>query len=83
MSLSVGRRQREHNAVELLDVVLQRSVVVALAIIGALLATVGSILLRKGSQINPRIGRFVLRLGYAVAWASVAIFIAIGFRGPQ
>lgn len=81
MSLSVGRRQRKQNAVEILDVVLQRSVVVALAITGALLATLGSALLRKGSQINPRIGRFVLRLGYAVAWASVAIFVVMGFRG--
>ena len=68
---------------ELLDAVLQRSVVIALAIIGAVLATLGSVMLRKGSQVNPRIGRFVLRLGYTVAWASVALFIAIGFRGAQ
>ena len=66
---------------ELLDAVLQRSVVIALAIIGAIIATVGSVLLRKGSRINPRTGRFVLRLGYALAWVSVGIFVVMGFRG--
>ncbi len=66
---------------ELLDAVLQRSVVVALAIIGAIMATVGSVLLREGSRINPRTGRFVLRLGYALAWVSISIFVVMGFRG--
>ncbi len=66
---------------ELLDAVLQRSVVIAFAIIGAIIATVGSVLLRERSRFNPRAGRFVLRLGYALAWISIGIFVVIGFRG--
>lgn len=54
---------------------------IALAIGGALIATIGSLMLRKGSRVNPRLARFVLRFGYGLAWASVAIFIAMGFRG--
>lgn len=65
---------------ELLDALLQRSVVVALAVTGAVVATLGAYLLRSGSRINPRNARFVLRLGYAITWVSIAIFIAMGFR---
>lgn len=65
---------------ELLDALLQRRVVIALAIFGAVVATVGGYLLRSGSRANPRLARFVLRTGYAVTWTSVAIFIVIGFR---
>lgn len=65
---------------EQVDAILQRPVVIALAILGAVVATIGGYLLRSGSRTDPRIARFVLRLGYAVTWASVAIFIVIGFR---
>ncbi len=63
-----------------MDAILQRPVMIALAIGGALIATIGSLMLREGSRVNPRLARFVLRLGYGLAWASVAIFVAMGFR---
>ena len=66
---------------DLLEAVLQRSVIITLAIAGAAVAMVGTALLRKGSRVDPRIGRFVLRVGYGMAWVSVGIFITAGFLG--
>lgn len=66
---------------DLLEAVLQRSVIITLAIAGAAVAMVGTALMRKGSRVDPRIGRFVLRTGYAMAWGSVVVFITAGFLG--
>jgi len=66
---------------ELLDVVLQRPVIIALAIVGAAVATVGSVLLRQGSRVDPKIARLVMRIGYGITWLSVGIFIVAGFLG--
>jgi hypothetical protein len=66
---------------ELLDLVLQRPVVIALAIAGAAVATVGSVLLRQGSRVDPKTARLILRVGYGITWISIAIFIAAGFLG--
>ena len=65
---------------ELLDAILQRPVVIALAVVGAVVATLGGYLLRSGSRVNPRLARLTLRTGYAVTWTSIAIFIVMGFR---
>ena len=64
---------------EFLGPVLDRKVVIALAIVGAGIALLGGYLLRKKSNVDPRVARFVLRLGYGISWASVALFIAVGF----
>ncbi|MGI9301210.1 MAG: hypothetical protein ACR2RB_00675 [Gammaproteobacteria bacterium] len=67
---------------DFVDALLQRPVIIALAIAGGGLATVGSVLLRKGGQDLPNnTARFVLRLGYVCAWVSVGLFVAAGFRG--
>jgi hypothetical protein len=66
---------------ELLALLLQRKVIIALALVGAAIAVVGSVLLKKGGAVDPRLARFVLRFGYGVTWASVALFIAAGFFG--
>lgn len=66
---------------ELLDVVLQRPVIIALAIAGAAIATVGSVLLRQGSRVDPKTARLVMRIGYGITWLSVGIFIVAGFLG--
>ncbi|NIQ27648.1 MAG: hypothetical protein GTN79_13875 [Gammaproteobacteria bacterium] len=60
---------------------LSRPVIVTLAVIGAVIATIGSFLLRKGSRVPARTARVVLRVGYGFAWLSVGLFIAAGFRG--
>jgi hypothetical protein len=67
--------------VELLSQLLQRNVIIALAVCGGLIATVGSILLRKKASVDPKTARFVLRSGYGLTWLSVALFIAHGFFG--
>lgn len=66
---------------DLFDFLLQRPVIIALAVGGAIIATVGGVLGRKSAKGDPRIARFVLRFGYAVTWLSVALFIAAGFFG--
>lgn len=66
---------------DFLEALLQRSVIITLAIAGAAVAMTGTALLRKGSRVDPRIARFVLRAGYTMAWGSVGIFITAGFFG--
>lgn len=62
-----------------LDIITDRSVVIGLAIGGAVLATLGSVAGgRKGRYADA--ARAVVRLGYALAWTSVALFIVAGFR---
>ena len=68
---------------ELLSHLLQRNVVIGLAVSGGLLALFGNILLRRKAPVGPRTARFVLRAGYALSWLSVALFIVLGFRGPD
>lgn len=65
---------------ELLDEFLQRSVIISLAVVGAIIATLGSYLMRESSRVNRRFARIIVRTGYAIAWLSVAIFIVAGFR---
>ena len=67
---------------EFLDPLLQRNVIIGLAVSGGLVALLGSFLLRKQASVDPRTARFVLRAGYALTWLSVALFIVRGFRGP-
>jgi len=66
---------------EFMTLLLQRKVIIALAVIGALIATVGSILMRKKTSVNPRVARIVLRTGYTLSWGSVATFIIAGLLG--
>ena len=68
---------------DLLAPLLQRPVIIALAITGGVISVLGSILVRRGSWIGPRAARLVLRTGYAVTWSSVALFIAAGFWGGE
>ncbi len=58
---------------------LQREVIIGLALAGGLISTAGGFLLRKNSSTKPETARFILRTGYAVSWTSVAAFIAVGF----
>jgi len=64
---------------EYLAFLLEREVVITLAIVGAVIATVGSFMVRRTSDIDPKFARTVLRTGYAITWASVGLFIVAGF----
>lgn len=68
---------------DMLDAALQRWVVIAFAILGGAIATLGGLLSRKSSDFDPRWAKMITRFGYAVSWVSVGIFVAIGFRGPS
>ena len=64
---------------ELLALIAARPVVIALAILGAIVATLGSWLVRHPGRLGERGARFVLRLGYGLSGASVALFIVAGY----
>lgn len=66
---------------EFLTPLLQRDVIIGLAIVGAIIATGGGVLLKKPETIDPGLARLILRLGYTVSWGSVALFILAGFAG--
>jgi hypothetical protein len=66
---------------EFLAPFLQRYIIITLALIGAVIATAGSILLKKKSRIKPNIALFIMRSGYAITWSSIALFVAAGFFG--
>jgi hypothetical protein len=57
---------------------MQREVIIALAVGGALLATVGNFLDVKGLLIGHKSAQVIRKSGYAVSWLSVAFFIAVG-----
>ena len=68
----------------LLAQILQHEVIIALAVIGFLAATLGSLLLRKNdgkSRRRSRLGRLILHSGYAFTGCSIVIFIIAGFVG--
>ena len=64
---------------ELLALIAGRPVVIALAILGAIVATLGSWLVRHPGRLGERGARFVLRFGYGLSGASVALFIVAGY----
>ena len=64
---------------EFLAPFLQRNIIIASAVIGAVIATSGSFLLKKESRIEPKMARFIMKSGYAVTLLSIALFIAAGF----
>ena len=64
---------------ELLSHLTSRPVIVMLAVVGAIVATLASWLGSKPSLIAPRNAKALLRAGYAITWASVAAFIVAGF----
>lgn len=63
----------------MLDALLRREVVIALAIAGAVLVMLASALAgRLGAQRSA----WLNRAGYAITTLSMVIFIVVGFRGP-
>ena len=64
---------------EFLALIATRPFVIALAILGAIVATLGGYLVRRPGRLGERGGHFVLRLGYGLSGASVALFIIAGF----
>lgn len=64
---------------ELLGLLSSRPVVIALAVAGALVATIGSWLMRNPGRLGARGARWVMRIGYGITGTSVFLFIVAGF----
>ena len=62
-----------------LEILLNRPVMISCAIAGALIASLGPYILKKSGSHSDQTRVLVVRLGYAVSWTSVALFIAAGF----
>jgi hypothetical protein len=65
-----------------MEALVDRRVVIALAIAGALLSTAASMLRVRGT-LGERGARNLNYAGYAFMLASMALFIAAGIRGPS
>ena len=66
---------------EFLALILQRNVIISLAIIGAVIVTLGNFLVQKKPNTIPRFSKLILKSGYTITWTSIALFIATGFFG--
>lgn len=64
---------------DLLDALTRREVVVGLAVVGAAVATIGSVA-RGRAASPPGWAQAVVYAGYAVTGISVLLFIVAGFR---
>jgi len=62
-----------------IDLLLSRPVIIAMAIAGAAIASVGPGVMKKLHWGGAAAQRWVTRLGYAITWGSVVLFIAAGF----
>ena len=62
-----------------LEILLNRPVMISCAIAGALIASLGPYILKKSGSHSDLIRVLVIRSGYAVSWISVALFITAGF----
>lgn len=74
--------------IDFLILISQRHIVIALAIVGALLVTAGSLMSRPGGKGAPEpdeddpqtvLARSLTTFGYVVTMTSVALFIVAGF----
>jgi hypothetical protein len=61
--------------------ILQRNVIITLAVIGGVVATLGNFLVQKKPNAIPRFSKLILKSGYTITWTSIALFIATGFFG--
>ena len=65
-----------------MDFLIDRTLIIALAIVGACLATAGSVWRSRGRS-TARWGNVMLWAGYLVSFASVILFVAAGFLSDR
>lgn len=61
----------------------QRSVIIALAFLGALLATIASFMPEPPQGPEKAVPRILGRVGYIITGVSIVLFIAAGFLSDQ
>ena len=64
---------------EWLGLLTQRPIIIALAVVGAVLATLGVNSVAYRLRIGPHVARWLLRCGYGAVWTSVILFVVAGF----
>jgi hypothetical protein len=64
---------------EFLNALTDRTVVITLAILGAIIATAGGVLGNKRIGYAAILGRVMMWTGYTISFASVVLFIVAGF----
>ncbi len=64
---------------ELVGALTDRKVIVALAVLGAIMATAGGVLGVRRTSAIARFGRMMMWTGYVISFASVMLFIVAGF----
>jgi hypothetical protein len=64
---------------EVLSFLLEREVIITTAIVGAAITVVGTVMTGRKADFPPRLARGIMRFGYAVTFASIALFIVAGF----
>ncbi|NKC12425.1 MAG: hypothetical protein GKR94_09540 [Gammaproteobacteria bacterium] len=65
---------------EVFEFLLQRQLIIALAIGGALIVLTASYLMKREGRAVRQAAMWVERVGYGLTAASVALFIIAGFR---
>ena len=65
-----------------MDFLIDRTLIIALAIVGAGLATAGSVWRSRGRS-TARWGNVMLWAGYLVSFASVILFVTAGFLSDR
>jgi hypothetical protein len=68
---------------ELLAILTSRQFVIACAILGAAIATLGNVLVGNTFGLSPVRARLIVRLGYGITGLSVACFILAGFLAQE
>ncbi|SVB04206.1 uncharacterized protein METZ01_LOCUS157060 [marine metagenome] len=64
-----------------LEFLLQKHIIIALAIAGASLVTLGAYLKKNDILTRSKVVVLLIRIGYFFTWISVFIFILSGFLG--
>jgi len=64
---------------ELFNALTDRALVIALAILGAIIATAGTVVGNKGTGHAAKLRRAMMWTGYSISFGSVVLFIVAGF----
>ena len=64
-----------------LKFLLQREIIILLALSGAIIATIGSYLVNRKGVVSTKTNRLILHFGYTLTFVSIGLFIVAGFLG--
>lgn len=68
---------------DVLSFLLQREVIITAAIAGAVITVIGTLMTGRKADSSSRFARGIMRFGYAVTFASIALFIFAGFLSDR